>query len=122
MLASDLIFSELTFWLDAHLSPSIAKWLKENFGVNAASLRSIGLREADDIDIFKAAKAADVIFISKDKDLKSFIDNFGPPPKLIWLTCGNTSNVTLKQILADNFETIIEVLIIENASFIEITD
>ena len=67
MLPSELDLSSLVFWFDANLSPSIAKWLKGNFGVNAASLRHIGLREADNIDIFKAAKAANGIFVSKIK-------------------------------------------------------
>lgn len=122
MLPSELDFSLLTFWFDAHLSPSVAKWLKEKFGVTAASLSHLGLKDADDIDIFKAAKEANVIFVSKDKDLRNFIDAFGSPPKLIWLTCGKTSNRILQQIIANNFHAIIDTLIINDESFIEITN
>lgn len=122
MLQSEIDLSLLTFWLDAHLSPSIAKWLKETYGVNAVSLRQLGLREADDIDIFKAARKEGVIFISKDEDLKHLIFQHGPPPKLIWLTCGNTSNEVLRRIISNNFNDILGTLIIDDASFIEITN
>jgi predicted nuclease of predicted toxin-antitoxin system len=81
----------------------------------------LGLREADDIEIFKAARAQDVIFVSKDNDLKQLIEEQGPPPKLIWLTCGNTSNTVVKEILRNNFEFIISSLIIDDGYFIEIT-
>ncbi|MGI8637137.1 MAG: DUF5615 family PIN-like protein [Segetibacter sp.] len=122
MWQSEIDLSQLTFWFDAHLLPSIAKWMIEKLGVRASSLRNIGLRDADDIDNFKAAKEANIIFVSKDKDLKNLIDAFGPPPKLIWLTCGNTSNKTLRQILYNNFDAVLDTLIINDLPFIEITN
>ena len=74
MPPSDIDFSKITFWLDAQFSPSIAKWLVETYGVKATSLRSLGLKAADDIVIFREARKADVIFISKDKDMKNLVE------------------------------------------------
>ena len=122
MLQSDVNLLHITFWLDAHLSPSVAKWLQQTYNVEAASLRFNGLLVADDIDIFKAAKQSNVILISKDRDMMKLIEKFGSPPKLIWLTCGNTSNKALKAVIANNFEAIIDTLIINNLPFIEITN
>ena len=60
-----------TIWIDAHLSPAIATWITSTFGVTAVALRDIGLRDAEDPEIFEAAKAQKVIFITKDSD---FVD------------------------------------------------
>jgi len=46
-----------TIWIDAHLSPEIAMWITSSFGVSAIALRDIGLRDAEDPEIFEAAKA-----------------------------------------------------------------
>ncbi|GAB3859420.1 hypothetical protein GCM10028822_35940 [Hymenobacter terrigena] len=48
----------MTIWIDAHLSPLIAAWIKWKFPVEAIPLRTLGLRDAEDEEIFRAAKAA----------------------------------------------------------------
>ncbi len=42
----------MIIWVDAHLSPSIATWITTTFGVTALALRDLGLREAEDLEIF----------------------------------------------------------------------
>ncbi|MEO6863593.1 MAG: DUF5615 family PIN-like protein [Microcoleus sp.] len=42
----------MIFWLNAQLPPSLAKWLTQTFGVNALTLQEVGLRDAQDIEIF----------------------------------------------------------------------
>lgn len=44
-------------WVDAHLSPAIATWITNTFGVTAVGLREIGLRDAEDPEIFEASRA-----------------------------------------------------------------
>ena len=57
----------MIFWLDAQLPPSLAPWLTQAFGVEAYSLRYIGLHTAEDGDIFdRARRAGDVVLISKE--------------------------------------------------------
>ncbi|UIE39462.1 DUF5615 family PIN-like protein [Leptodesmis sichuanensis] len=53
----------MKIWVDAQLSPAIATWISSTFGVTALALRDIGLRDAEDPEIFEAAKAQGVIFI-----------------------------------------------------------
>lgn len=85
--------------LDAHISPSIARWIREEHGHEASSLRSLGLRDAKDREVLaRASLVADVV-ISKDEGLIRLIERKGPPPRAIWLTCGNTSNAALRVIL-----------------------
>ncbi|MBW4430280.1 MAG: DUF5615 family PIN-like protein [Pelatocladus maniniholoensis HA4357-MV3] len=43
----------MTIWIDAHLSPAIATWISDTFGIEALSLRDIGLRDAEDSEIFE---------------------------------------------------------------------
>lgn len=80
-------------WIDAHLSQALAAWINRTYDdINAQSVRAVGLRDAEDEEIFQAARDANVIVMSKDNDFLNLLDRHGPPPKVIWVTCGNTSN------------------------------
>jgi predicted nuclease of predicted toxin-antitoxin system len=52
----------MTIWIDAHLSPAIATWITTTFGITAFALRDLDLRDAEDPEIFEAAKAQGIIF------------------------------------------------------------
>jgi predicted nuclease of predicted toxin-antitoxin system len=90
----------MTIWVDAHLSPRIARWMSSNFSVTAVPIREIGLREADDDEIFIAARQAGAVVMTKDSDFVRLLEDLGSPPKVLWLTCGNTSDAALQQLLA----------------------
>jgi predicted nuclease of predicted toxin-antitoxin system len=100
----------MTIWIDAQLSPAIAKWIAENFPVTAVALRDIGLRDASDRQIFSAAQQAGAVVMTKDSDFVELINRLGSPPQVIWLTCGNTSNVRLKQILSTTLLQAVQLL------------
>jgi predicted nuclease of predicted toxin-antitoxin system len=89
----------MIIWVDAHLSPAIAAWITTTFGITAFALRDIGLRDAEDPEIFEVAKIQGVIVMTKDSDFVDLANRLGAPPQIIWLTCGNTSNARLKEIL-----------------------
>ncbi len=44
----------MIIWVDAQLSPRIARGLTKEFGVTALPLREIGLRDAEDEQIYHA--------------------------------------------------------------------
>ena len=88
----------MTVWLDAHLSPALGPWLATTFGVTAVPVRNLGLRDALDPPIFAAARAADVVVMSKDADFAEMVRRLGPPPQVLWLRCGNTSNAALRDL------------------------
>jgi predicted nuclease of predicted toxin-antitoxin system len=100
----------VTIWVDAHLSPAIATWIATTFGITALALRDLGLRDAEDPEIFEAAKAQKVIFMTKDSDFVDLVDRLGSPPQIIWLTCGNTSNARLREILSTTLPNALELL------------
>lgn len=100
----------MRIWIDAQLSPRVASWIGDNFDLVAVPVRELGLRDAEDIEIFNAAKAEDAIVLAKDRDFLDLLGRFGPPPKVIWLTCGNTSNEELQLILTKTLADAVELL------------
>lgn len=100
----------MTIWLDAQLSPAISTWISQQYGVSTIALRDLGLRDATDREIFFATRAVDAIVMTKDSDFINLLEKYRPPPKVIWLTCGNTSNARLKEILTETLEKALELL------------
>ena len=101
----------MKIWIDAQLSPSLAIWINSTFGIESYSLKFLGLRNADDIEIFeKARQEEDIVIMTKDNDFLDLLYELGSPPKIIWITCGNTSNDYLKKILLSNFLQAVELL------------
>ena len=97
-------------WVDAQLSPRIAQWLSARFAVEATPVRDLGLREASDERIFDAARSAGAVVMTKDVDFVSILERRGPPPQVLWVTCGNTSDARLREILGRVFGTALEML------------
>ena len=89
----------MSVWLDDQLSPGLAIWVSRQFDLIAQSVRDLGLRSAPDPEIYFAARQANAIVITKDHDFVRLLERNGPPPEVSWITCGNTSNARMKQVL-----------------------
>ena len=89
----------MVVWIDAQLAPSLADWLREAFGITARAVRDLQLRDAEDPVIFQAARDAGAVVLTKDADFVTRVGRHGPPPQIVWLTCGNTSNRALRELL-----------------------
>jgi len=108
-------------WIDAQLSPALAAWINRNYEqVEAASVRSVGLRDADDKTIHRAAQDAGVVVMTKDSDFLNLLERHGPPPKVIWVTCGNTSNRRMRDILSRTLTSALDML--QEEDVVEIGD
>jgi predicted nuclease of predicted toxin-antitoxin system len=90
----------MKIWVDAQLPPTLASWLNSRFEVEALSLKDLGLRDARDIEIFEAARAANAVIMTKDSDFIDLVCRLCIPPQIIWLTCGNVTNRNLHQLLS----------------------
>lgn len=53
----------MIIWIDAQLPPAIAIWIQANFPIEAVAVRDLGLRDAEDAEIFAAAKVASAVVI-----------------------------------------------------------
>jgi predicted nuclease of predicted toxin-antitoxin system len=100
----------VTIWVDAQLSPRTARWIAANFPITAQAVGELGLRDASDKQIFAAARAAAAIVITKDADFLRLLEQRGSPPKVIWLTCGNTSDAALQAILSRHLASALRLL------------
>lgn len=76
----------MKFWIDAQLPPQTARWLSTSFGVSASTLDELGLRLADDLEIFRSLGRPGDVVITKDEDFLDLIARFGPPPQVVWVT------------------------------------
>jgi predicted nuclease of predicted toxin-antitoxin system len=101
----------MKFWVDAQLPPALAAWLAKEYGVDALSLKDIGLRDAPDIEIFQAAQRAQIVVISKDNDFVDLVSRHGAPPQLLWVTCGNLTNSRLQTVLRKTFPEALALLV-----------
>jgi predicted nuclease of predicted toxin-antitoxin system len=41
--------------------------------------------------------------MTKDRDFVDLVNRHGAPPQILWVTCGNTSNARLREILSAAF-------------------
>ena len=111
----------MKFWLDGQISPKIAPWLKSQFGFECIHIRDLGLMKKEDLDIYRDARIANAIVITKDQDFLELSRRLGPPPQIVWVTCGNTSNQNLRMILDRVFSDAVEFLKTGQA-IVEISD
>ena len=62
----------MNLWIDAQLSPALASWITAHFPeIEAFSVKYLGLRNAEDPEIFEAARSANTVVMTKDDDLSS---------------------------------------------------
>jgi predicted nuclease of predicted toxin-antitoxin system len=99
----------------------LAVWLSRRFKLEVAAVRDLGLRNAEDREIFDAARKADVVVVTKDRDFVDLLERYGPPPKVLWVTCGNTSNARVRRVLAKEFPSALE-LLNGGEALVELTD
>ncbi|MCF2491669.1 DUF5615 family PIN-like protein [Dyadobacter sp. CY347] len=105
--------------LDAHIPPSLASWISSNYDIECYSAKFLNLCGAEDKEIFMLARARNAIVITKDDDFVSLLNRNGSPPRVIWLTCGNTSKDRLREILSDKLLQALALL--KQTDLVEIT-
>ena len=93
----------MKFWLDGQLSPKLAPWIKTQFGFECIHIRDLALMRKEDLEIFKEARTVGAVVITKDQDFLDLSNRLGPPPQILWVTCGNTSNQNMRDIFTRTF-------------------
>jgi predicted nuclease of predicted toxin-antitoxin system len=100
----------LAVWVDAQLPPTLARWLRDLGEISAFHVADLGLLAAEDVVIFNKAREADAVVITKDSDFVQLQERHGPPPRLVWITCGNRSNPFLKDLMVRSWPRVQELL------------
>jgi predicted nuclease of predicted toxin-antitoxin system len=73
---------------DQNLSFKLCRSLADLFP-DSDQVRLVGLAEASDRAVWDYAKANGFTLVSLDSDFAEMSAWLGPPPKVIWLRCGN---------------------------------
>jgi len=83
---------------DDNLSHKLGGILADDFPASA-HVRDVGLRAAEDRQLWDHARAHGFLIVSKDTDFRerSYVEGF--PPKIIWLDVGNAGTVAIAELL-----------------------
>ncbi len=91
---------------DQNLSFKLCERLADLFP-HSNQVRLARLDTAEDRVIWEFAKANGLTIVSQDSDFADMAVLFGPPPKVIWLRCGNQSNDVIEKMFRDHADSII---------------
>ena len=100
----------MTIWLDNQLPPALALWVRATLNVECLPIRDLDLQRAPDSDVFRAANRVGSVVMTKDADFAALVSQHGPPPQIVLVTCGNTSNARLRWVLEAAWPTVLGLL------------
>ena len=70
-------------------------------------VRRLGLDRADDRELWKFARANNFTIVSQDSDFADMAVLYGPPPKIIWLRCGNQTTDFVEQLFRGHAKALV---------------
>lgn len=73
-------------------------------------MQAEGLLDATDRVIFEAARRVGAAVLTKDVDFVQLLERYGPPPRIVWLTCGNITNLDLRRLMETAWPRCVEPL------------
>ena len=97
----------MRFLVDAQLPPSLARFLT-TVGEEAIACRDVGLRDADDGEIWRFAVAGGWCIVTKDEDFAEWSRLRQPAPAVLWLRIGNLKKAELRAKLAPLLPELLE--------------
>jgi predicted nuclease of predicted toxin-antitoxin system len=90
---------------DQNLSYKLCRRLANVFP-DSNQVRLLGMAEAKDRAIWQYAKDNGFVLVSQDADFADMATLYGPPPKVIWLRCGNQPNDVVERLLREHADAI----------------
>ena len=104
---------------DQNLGFRLSQRLQDVFpGSNQVHL--LGMAQADDREVWAYAKANDFTIVTQDADFADLSLLLGPPPKVIWLRCGNQPTPAIEKRLRDSLADIVALGKSTTAGWLEI--
>jgi predicted nuclease of predicted toxin-antitoxin system len=91
---------------DENLSFKLCGRLDDLFP-DSNQVRLVGLAEADDAIIWQYAGANGFTLVSLDADFAERAALKGPPPKVIWLRCGNQPTEIVEKLLRNHAKAVV---------------
>ena len=84
--------------------------MRTALSIDCVPVRDLHLQRASDLEIFRSARDAQMVVMTKDADFVALLDQHGAPPQVILVTCGNTSNARLRRLVETAWPTILPML------------
>lgn len=90
---------------DQNLSFKLCRLLGDIFP-DSQQVRLAGLETADDSEIWNYATTNGLTIVTLDADFSEMAALIGPPPKVIWLRCGNQKTAIVEALLRSHLQLI----------------
>ncbi len=104
---------------DQNLSFRLCRLLEDLFP-ESNQARLLDLDEADDVSIWQFAKSNGFTIVTQDSDFADMASLYGPPPKVIWLRCGNQPTRVVENLLRKHAAVIAKFYSDGESSYLEI--
>jgi predicted nuclease of predicted toxin-antitoxin system len=104
---------------DQNLSFKLVNRLAEIFP-HSDHVRRLELDQADDRTIREHAKLNGFVLVTQDSDFADLAALLGPPPKVVWLRCGNQPTQVIERLLRHHAEAIEALGLDDDATCLEI--
>jgi predicted nuclease of predicted toxin-antitoxin system len=109
----------MKLFFDQNLSFKLCKLLEDLFP-NSTQARLVDLAKAEDDELWQYAKEGKFVIVSLDSDFAELAGLNGPPPKVLWLRCGNQPTAVIESLLRDHVSLIRAFVEDEQAACLEI--
>lgn len=90
---------------DQNISFRILAKLSQEFA-GSVHVKTEGLIDASDIEVWNFAKAKGFIIVTQDSDFNDLTSLYGFPPKIIWIRFGNLRTEEIADLLKFNLNSI----------------
>ena len=102
---------------DQNLSPKLVAALDHLFP-GSLHVREVGLRGADDREIWEYAKRHGFAVVSKDADFCRMSLVYGAPPKVVWIRLGNCATGEVARLLETGYRQLMDFDAVPDATFL----
>jgi len=96
----------MKLFFDQNLSFKLCRLLVDIFP-ESSQVSLVGLAEAQDTVVWQHAGANGFVMVSQDSDFADMAALYGPPPKVIWLRCGNQPTNAVELLLRNHAAAIV---------------
>jgi predicted nuclease of predicted toxin-antitoxin system len=96
----------VNFLIDVNLPPSLCDFFGAR-GHRATAVRDVGLRNAEDDQLWTRAEKHDAIIVTKDEDFAARRSHVLLGPQIVWIRIGNVTNKRLEQRLSAVWDQLI---------------
>lgn len=105
---------------DQNISHRILKQLPDVYAISSVTVKSLGLINVSDREIWDFAKNNSYTIVTQDSDFNDLTSLYGFPPKIVWIRTGNLKTQEITDIILQYVDEIQAFIKDENYGCFEI--